>query len=287
MTALVILNYINWNATAACVKSAIKSDSNIHIYLVDNNSPVKMPGVTRRLLSDCEKKGILTFIKNKKNLGYAAGNNVGIRAALKDNCDYLMIVNSDIIFTKNTVKSLRDYLEKNKTVGIAGPMILDTDGKITKNCITRKTGLREKYLVRTRLNRIFKKEYLTYFAFDKDYRKSFKAYSVHGSCFMVSRECLEKVFPFDENTFLYEEELILGIRMEEAGFETVYYPKAKVYHYGAGSTRCVKKFSYLCEIKSEIYFCKKYLGAKSWQIFPLVLYRIIKYILKVLTKFSF
>ena len=86
---------------------------------------------------------------------------------------------------------------------------------------------------------------------------------------------MERIAPFDERTFLYEEELIIGIRMDEAGLKTVYDPESVILHQHEKSTGGVRKNPevYIYQICSEIYYCKKYLYMKNWQIMPLYLYR--------------
>ena len=80
---------------------------------------------------------------------------------------------------------------------------------------------------------------------------------------MFSRKCALDVTPLDEKPFLYEEELILGISMEKAGWKTVYDPKSVVHHLHGNSTEKVKTFAYTCNICSEIYFCREYLKMKK------------------------
>ena len=92
---------------------------------------------------------------------------------------------------------------------------------------------------------------------------------------MFSRKCALDVTPLDEKPFLYEEELILGISMEKAGWKTVYDPKSVVHHLHGNSTEKVKAFAYTCNICSEIYFCREYLKMKKWHILPLYWYRTI------------
>ena len=287
MIGIIILNYITWTDTAHCINSILKSNHKdtiaFHIYVVDNASPKKAPENIRELF----RRSNVTYIQSKKNVGYAAGNNLGIRCALKDGCTKILITNSDVCFEEGCISGLVSYLEQHPEVGIVGPKILDINGNIQKTCLCRKTGLKEKYLVRTKLSLLFKRQCRTYWGLDKDYDTTFPVYAVTGCCFMVSEECIKKIFPFDEGTFLYEEEFIVGIRMEQAGYETHYYPQCVIHHLHGGSTRKVKPFAYTCEVVSEIYYCQKYLKAKTWQIIPLYIYRIVKYYLKCLRSQDF
>lgn len=278
MLGIVILNYNNWKDTIACIDSILSTVERpgFQIYLVDNASTTLLP---QELEVTIHKENIV-LLKSEKNVGYAAGNNIGIRQAVSDGCDAVLISNNDIRYESGCIGSMYNYLCDHPHVGIVGPKILNADGEIQKCCLCRKTGLKEKYLVRTKLNILFRQQHQTYFGLDRDYNTTFSVYAVHGSCFMISPSCVREVFPFDEGTFLYEEEYIVGIRMEEKGYETHYYPSCVVWHLHGQSTAQVKPFAYTCETVSEIYYCRKYLRAANWQIYPLYLYRMAKYVAK-------
>lgn len=281
MIGIIVLNYMNWEDTLRCVQSIHASESNpggpeYRVYVVDNSSPLQPSHIVSSI---CESDNAVC-ITSKENVGYAAGNNLGIHHAVEDKCDEILIANNDIIFQTNCIRNLYRYLKENPDVGIVGPKIINAEGKVQKSCLCQKTSLKEKYLVRTRLNVLFRKRHRRYFGLDRDYEKTFSTYAVHGSCFMISKQCVRDVFPFDEGTFLYEEEYIVGIRMENAGYKTHYVPKGVVCHLEGQSTSEVKPFSYCCETVSELYYCRKYLHAKNYQIYPLFLYRKLKYDLK-------
>lgn len=279
MVGIVILNYINWEDSYHCIKSILKTTKNISfkIYLVDNCSPNKMTNNIKLLL---EQYDTIEFLSAKKNLGYSAGNNIGIARAKKEKCKAILIANNDVRFTKDSIEKMFYYLQEHKEVGIVGPMILDQNKKIQKQNLCKKTRLKEKYLVRTRLNVLFRKQYREYFGLNKDYRKTFEVFAVLGCCFMMSDICAEQVTPLDENTFLYEEELILGIRMEESKLKTIYFPESIIYHLHGKSTENVRAFAFQCNVESEIYYCKKYLDTSIYKIFPLYLYRVLLYFIR-------
>lgn len=275
---IVILNYENWQDTYRCIKSISSNppQDSFQIILVDNAS-ARPPEYD---LDGFLKSYQVVFIKNKKNLGYNAGNNVGIKRAQELGCRYILISNNDVIFRKNSIQLLCDYLKRNPNVGIVGPKIIDKAGDVQKSNLCRKTGMKEKYLVRTRANALFRKEYQSYFGLDRDYDEEFQVYAVLGCCFMMSRNCADAVTPLDEYPFLYEEELILGIRMEQNNFTTMYYPMAVIEHVHGGSTKTVKAFSFAHNVRSEIYYCRKYLSAGKFAIYPLYWYRVCLYLLR-------
>ena len=280
MIGIVILNYRNGNDTLRCIKSIEENPpkEKYNIILVDNNSPNKPDYDLNAVIEEYH----ITYIANKENRGYNGGNNVGIRAALNEKCDAILISNNDVCFQSGSIQTLADYAKKHPKVGIVGPKIIDAEGKVQKDNLCRKTGLKEKYLVRTRLNAIFRKSYRTYFGLDRDYDTIFEVHAVLGCCFLMTAECAKKVTPLDEHPFLYEEELILGICMERAGYHTVYDPEAVIEHLHGGSTKHVKAFAFAHNVRSEIYYCKKYLNASKAEIYPLYWYRVGLYLIRCL-----
>ena len=146
----------------------------------------------------------------------------------------------------------------------------------------RPLTLLDKYFVSTRLNLFFRKRYLSFYGRDRDYEKPFTVFAAHGSCVMMSAGCAKAVLPFDEFPFLYEEEQMLGIRVRNKGFEEWYVPSAQVEHRHGGSTKQAKAFSFAHSVRSEVYFCRRYLSVDKWKIMPLYWYRVVLYLFRCL-----
>lgn len=281
MIGIVILNYNNWQDTERCIRSIEQypPQEAFHIYCVDNASTQK-PGMWIR---EHETSQNMTFLYNDRNLGYAAGNNVGIMAARDAGCEYILITNNDVIFTEHAIAGMSGYLRNHPEVGILGPKIVNQDGRTQAANMCMRTGMREKYLLRTRFHILFPKYNSRYWGLDHDYEKEcFQVHAVSGCCFMISAACAKDVTPLDEGTFLYEEEFILGIQMERAGWKTMYVPQYVVQHLHGASTRHVKVFAYTCNVQSEIYYCKKYLNASRGSILGLYCYRVFIYLVHCL-----
>ena len=172
MIGIVILNYRNWNDTLRCIKSIAENppEEKYNIILVDNASPNEPDYDLNAMIEEYH----VTYIANKENRGYNGGNNVGIRAALDEKCDAILISNNDVCFRPGSIQTLWEYAKMHPEAGIVGPKIIDAEGKVQKDNLCRKTGLKEKYLVRTRLNAIFRKTYRTYFGVDRDYDTIFE-----------------------------------------------------------------------------------------------------------------
>lgn len=89
----------------------------------------------------------------------------------------------------------------------------------------------------------------------------------------MNRKAAETLYPLDENTFLYDEELIIGIRMEQAGLQTWYCGTAVVEHHHGYTTQKNSAFMQKCIRESEQYYCREYLQANGITLIFLNLYR--------------
>lgn len=289
MIGIVILNYIKWEDTEKCIKSIINNEKNknYHIYIVDNNSPIKIPEYLKAIVNE---NNFITFIENKINGGYNAGNNVGILRAIKDGCKEILVSNSDIVFKKNSITNMKSYLDQNENVGIVGPKIYLPNNKIQMINMGTRTGLKEKYmyLLKKTPFSFFVKDFLNkYCALRNDLKTPFKVHAVSGCCFMISHKCVKDIAPFDEKVFLYHEEVILGELMEKKGFDTYYLTNSEVVHEHGQSTKHLRAFAYTCFVESEIYFLKKYSAQKSYKILPLYIIRSSKYLIQCIKSEDF
>lgn len=275
MLGIIILNYETWDASIACIKSIVtsKTGEDYRIYLVDNASRTKMP----KEMEACIKAHKICCLRAEENRGYAAGNNIGIRQALEDGCGYFLITNNDIVYRKDTISQMLGFIRSHSGAGIVGPKVVGTDGRWQPSAVSVKTDMRHIFRLYTAAKVCFRKTWRKYFREQEDENTAARVYHVSGCCFLMDKKTAEYLYPLDENTFLYNEELIIGIRLEEAGITTYYVPDAVVRHEHGLSTGRVKPFMYQCISTSEIYYCKRYLSAPDWQVWLLMQYRKLLY----------
>ena len=172
-----------------------------HIYLVDNASPILMPEICQNYLA--KHRETVSFLQAAENRGYAAGNNIGIRQALVDNCEFILLTNNDIVFTSESISNMLVAF-KSRKVGIVGPKVLNADGNIQVSRCAMKTEMREIFQVFTVAKKVFRRKYRRYYCLDQKIDKPSVVYYVSGCCFMMSRVCAEAVTPLDEGTILYD-----------------------------------------------------------------------------------
>ncbi len=256
----VIVNYNDYKTTIELLEN-IKSYSCIDkIVVVDNASTDD----SYKKLSEFENSHI-TIIKNSNNNGYAAGLNTGAKYIRKELGDCNIIFsNSDVI-----IKGDRDLTKLSSDIKgdvvVVGPTIEELG---TLNRGWRLSTITDEILFNLPLlNRLFRRKKSKY---PTDYYNddTSEVDVVSGCFFVVDSKTLEKVNYFDENTFLYYEELILAKKIKELGKKELIDNKVKIIHNHSvtidKSFKRVKKYQILKT--SQRYYVKKYLKANNLQM---------------------
>lgn len=276
---IVILNYNTWQESIQCVESIVRNTiENYHIYLVDNCSTDD----SIQKLEECykEKSGI-SFIKAEKNRGYSAGNNLGIRRAVKEGCDVVFVINSDVELLNNALDRMKDTLLEDRECMIVGPSILNNEGLETQ--LARKKLTWKLFLFgRHPLCCIsyFKKKSERRYEIPEEGKFKFKG-MVSGCCFGCRAEDMERLQYLDENVFLYYEEDILAYKIEKLHRKVVVDCEAKIWHKEGTSTK--KKggaFVQFHRWSSALYLLKIYVGITKWQQYFVVVSNLLFWILK-------
>jgi GT2 family glycosyltransferase len=161
----------------------------------------------------------ITFIRSETNLGFAGGNNLGVKAAKGD---YLFFVNNDTEFTAGLVESLVAILDKNPVVGMVSPKIRYFD----QPTMLQYAGFTNMnyYTMRNRCIGQFEEDKGQY-----DNNTGQTGY-IHGAAMMVRRDAIVKAGLMAENFFLYYEEMDWNDHIKRAGYEVWLEAKALIYH---------------------------------------------------------
>jgi GT2 family glycosyltransferase len=232
-----ILNWNNWGDTIECLNSVYNINIPLSIAIIDNGSTDDSIKRIQEWIKKHKKrktgfKKRIFFIKSKKNLGFSAGNNLGLRFSMKSRSDYIMILNNDTIIEPAVISELIDVLEQNPKYGVAGPSI---------------------YFYNDRKRPQFKK-YLGIKEIKEDVGLS-------GCCFLIKKEVIKKIGPFDEDFFLFNEERDFMLRAKKAGFKVLYVPtKGAVFHKFSATVSKYSKVLHYNMAKSAILFLKKHPG---------------------------
>jgi len=247
--SIIVLNWNNYNDTKRCLGSIKKIDyPNYKVIVVDNGSN---DGSREKLKREFP---FYTFILNRKNLGYAGGNNVGIKRAMNKSLDINLILNNDTkIINPKFLDEAVSQMERNPSIGIMGPKVLNPGGNIQDTIL----------FVPTLLNSI--KESL----FFKIHKKTKKNYNipqfvgaVSGVCWLIRREVIQNIGLLDEDYFMYVEEKDYCYRAEKAGWKIIYYPVESIIHYKNPGDKNISRTyrQYIHTRRNTILFIRKHFG---------------------------
>ena len=263
--AIIIVNWKQYQLTKLCLYSLqkIKYD-NYQIILIDNESN---PKELKKIKNQFDK--IITF-PNQKNLGFTGANNVGIEYAIKNDFEYVMLINNDTEVEKNFINPLIELLEKNQNFGAAQPLILNY---YNRNKVWSAGGF---------LNKFFG---YTYVIKSPDGIKKNIDW-ITGCCFFLRTDVIKKIGLLDENFFAYYEDVDWSIRIKNAGYDLAFVKSSVVYHHGSKSSKnesnegTLSPFVHYLNIRNHIFLLRKNkdvfnsVGVLFFQFFKIVSYSV-------------
>jgi GT2 family glycosyltransferase len=201
--SIIIVNYNGGKVFKECLESLKEIQyPNYELIIVDNDS------------SDGTEK--LSNIRNKKNLGFAGGNNRGVKEAKGK---YILLLNNDTKVTVSFLNVMVAKMEKEKEIGVLQPKIylmdkpryLDNAGSfLTRIGLLQHWGFMQKD--------------------SREFASERQIFSAKGACMLIRREVIEKIGLFDDDFISYFEESDFCWRVWLAGYKVLYYPRAVIYH---------------------------------------------------------
>lgn len=248
--SIIIVSWNTKNLLFNCLKSVFKYTDglNFEVIVVDNNSSDGSQEMVKRDFP----KAIL--ISNKENRGYVRANNQGIKIA-KGN--YIMLLNSDTLIKGNEFLKMVNYLKNKPEIGVLGPRLLNEDNSLQPSG-TPLPSLKNFFFTGLKIYRLWKKN--PFFEKFRDYSQIKEVGVIPGSCFLTSREVINKVGMLDENIFAFWEDADFCKRVYDNGFKILYFPEAKITHLWGKSFKQVSDFTYSLGQKSQYYYFLKHKG---------------------------
>ncbi len=179
------------------------------------------------------------FIQSGANLGFAGGNNVGIKDAIKREFDYVFLLNNDLILPNDIVVKLVDYMERNKGVGIACPKMYFAKGyEFHKDRYKESEKGKVIWYAGGVVDR--NNVYTVHRGVDEVDRGQYDEIQetdvANGAAVIIRREVFEKIGLLNASFFLYWEDADFSERARMAGFKVMYFPETWMWHKVSAST---------------------------------------------------
>lgn len=250
---IILVNFNGAKDTIECIKSLNNINyENFKIVVVDNKSSDE----DKLKLKEADVK--FHLIESNENLGFAGGNNIGIKYAIDNNADFVLLLNNDTLVHKDFLNELMKYTEIN--VGVIGPKILYypevskiwfAGGMINWfKFIGQHFG--EKQEDNGQFNTLKEVDFVT------------------GCCMLIDSNVFKKVGLLPEGYFMYFEDVDFCVKVKDAGYKLIYNPNSEIYHKvsissGGEESPFILKYSN----RNRLKFMKKYKHKVSFIMYML------------------
>jgi len=212
----------------------------------------------------------IKFIWNKTNLGFAKANNEALKIS-KGN--YTLFLNPDTIIAEDCLEKCVDFLKTKNDDAALGIKMLDGSGKFLKESKRAFPSPVTSFYKLAGLSKLFphSKTFSKYHLGNLDENKNHKVDVLAGAFMMIPKKILEKTGGFDEQFFMYGEDIDLSYRIQKAGFTNYYFAESAIIHFKGestkkGSVNYVKMF-----YKAMSIFVKKHYGEKQAGLYSFLL----------------
>lgn len=267
MTPTLSIIIVSWNVRdllAECLRSIDlnKGDLAVQTIVVDSASGDGSADMVR------DDFPHVTLLAQARNVGFPAGNNIGLEAATGD---YLMLLNPDTEVVGDALQTLVSFLEQHPSVGIVGPELLNSDGthqSSRRRFPTLLTGLFEStWLQPYAPRRVLRRYYVE----DVGNRDSAEVDWVKGAAMVTRRSIFEQVGGMDAGYFMYSEELDWCRRIKEVGWRVIYLPAAQILHHEGKSSEQAVTHRHINFNRAKLRYFRKYHGAGAYWLIRLSL----------------
>jgi GT2 family glycosyltransferase len=237
--SVIIVNYRSERNLEKCVASLCNwaDMKNAEIIVVNNDKE-------ENLLKIRKIRARIKIIDSPENLGFGGANNLGVRNSVGE---FLFFLNPDAKILRGRFRDIREEFRKDRRVGIVGGMLFEKSGKIQEWSAGKKVtifGILLNNLGFSRDKKIWRSSQKT------------EAHWVAATALFMRRDFFEKIGGFDENIFMYFEDIDLCERARRAGLRIIYYPRFQVLHFGGQSYRSKKQQKSHYYDSQEYYFKK-------------------------------
>lgn len=253
LLSIIIVNYNTGDFLKKCLAS-VKRYVPRHlaqVFIVDNCS-------TDESFKPAYQYPEYTLIKNKKNTGFCEANNQVLQTI---KTKYAVLLNPDTELTKRTFERMIAFMEKSPKIGVIGPKVLYPDGRLQLTAFSFPSLMSAitSPLLLDKLfphSKIFNKRYLGHW----DHKDIKEVDAVSGCCLFLRKKVYDQIGGLD---LLFLDDIDFCKRAKDKGWQVVYFPKSKIYHFGGGSFMQNRYVPVYFTRTSQIKYFKKYHGSNS------------------------
>jgi GT2 family glycosyltransferase len=175
-----------------------------------------------------------TVIRNEENLGFSKAVNQGAR---ESNTDYLLVLNPDTRLTRGSLGELVRFLDHRQTAGACGPMITSSSGEFQSSCRRGFPTPLNAVGYYLHIDRLMPKSriWTGYRSCEASPEDEIRTDVLSGSCFLIRTPIFHEIDGFDEDYFLFGEDIDVCWKLRAAGKEVWYIPVARVIHHKGAS----------------------------------------------------
>lgn len=245
--SVVILNYNVRYFLEQCVLSVQNALESIdaEIIVVDNASPDDSCHMMKQRFPNVK------LIENTNNLGFPKGNNIGVAQAKGE---YVCILNPDTVVAEDTFIKVLAFAKKQSDLGIVGVKLIDGTGRFLPES---KRGIPTPWVAFTKIMGLYKlfpksKTFGKYYAEDLDENQTGKVEILVGAFMFLNRDLYLEVGGFDEDCFMYSDDIDLSYRILKKGKSNYYFHETTILHYKGEST--VKDDVYIRRFQEAMQF---------------------------------
>lgn len=266
--SVIIVSYNVKHYLRQCIRSVWASAKglDVEVFVVDNNSKDGSVDYIRKSFPQMEYPG-LHVIANRCNVGFGRANNAALRKAKGE---YILFLNPDTIITENTLMDCYEYAKRQKSVGAIGVRMLSASGNFAKES---RRGLPTPWVSFCKMSglctmfpksRIFGRYYMQYL----NEQEPAEIDVVSGAFMFCSHEALNKCGSFDEEFFMYGEDIDLSYRFVKEGFHNWYLPTNIVHYKGESTYKGDYRYVHIFYEAMLIFFKKNFPSASLFLSVP-------------------
>jgi N-acetylglucosaminyl-diphospho-decaprenol L-rhamnosyltransferase len=251
---------INWNSgqqLRECLDTIVESDRHEFkldkVIIVDNAS-------TDRSLDGLEQLDLpLQMIRNSENKGFGAACNQG---AAISNADFLLFLNPDTRVSRDAIDRAVSFMAQSlpQKVGVVGIQLVDERGKIQRSCARFPTPT-NLWCSILGLDKLVKTKLTSYMMTEWDHDRTQRVDHVMGAFYLIRSEIFKSLQGFDENFFVYFEDLDLSYRVHKLGWSSYYLTDVRSFHKGGGTSEKIKSTRLFYSQRSRILYGYKHFSS--------------------------